>query len=169
MKPAEPIAIRPVTDDPAEVCRLILRALPEWFADEQSVRDYSANTTDLHTIGAFSGERCVGLVSLRNHFDLNVEIDVMAVLPDYHGHGVGRGLVSAALRHSSKLFATYLTVKTVAETRDSTHYEMTRKFYRRTGFKDFETLEDHWGEGLDALLLIQSVQGAITPAKDQTC
>jgi GNAT superfamily N-acetyltransferase len=86
----------------------------------------------------------------------------MGVLRGCQRHGVGRGLVEAAVSHARAGGFRYLTVKTLAPSHPDPGYAATRAFYTAMGFSPLEELPTLWGAGNPALIMIQDVSPEVS-------
>ena len=81
----------------------------------------------------------------------------MGVLVEYHRKGIGRNLVAACEKLCREKKQEYLTVKTLAESRESKSYEKTRQFYLSLGFKPIEIFPTLWDEDNPCLLMVKCI------------
>jgi len=144
---------------PSKVSEGILRTLPKWFGDEQSLTEYAANTETLATFVAESEGVCAFL-SLRPHFDRAWEIDCIAVASHHRRGGVGRQLLGEAERWLKSQGANLLQVKTLAEAHPSSEYAETRRFYIGAGFQPLEVFPALWAPHLPVLLMVKFLEHA---------
>lgn len=74
-----------------------------------------------------------------------VELAVMGVLRKYHRGGIGKTLFEAAKAIAQQEGYLFMQVKTV---RMGVYedYDITNRFYRACGFKEFEVIPELWGE-----------------------
>jgi ribosomal protein S18 acetylase RimI-like enzyme len=100
----------------------------------------------------------VGFLSLNFHNKYTAEIHVMGVLPDFHRKKMGKELVRAAEKYLGKKGYTYLSVKTLSESRPNEEYDQTRNFYYGVGFLPVEEFKTLWGEHNPCLLLIKNLK-----------
>jgi GNAT superfamily N-acetyltransferase len=135
----------PGPGDPAQV-DAILRALPEWFGIEDSIRAYVAEAPSLDTWTAQRDDALLGFVCIKRHFPHAAEILVMGVVPDAHRQGIGASLLDAAESTLAAGGVTVLQVKTLSPSHPDVHYALTRAFYEARGFEPFEDLPTLWGE-----------------------
>ncbi len=157
ISPVISIELRSVSEGQAEICDVVLRALPLWFGIEESIQDYVREAAWLPMIAAYSGNRPVGFVSLKHHTENNLEIFVMGVLPEFHRRGTGRRLIAQAEAYAREKDIKFMTVKTVSSSRPNKEYDQTRKFYLATGFLPLEELKSLWGEDNPCLLMGKSI------------
>lgn len=147
-----------VRDDghwPADVER-ILAALPEWFGMEDSNRNYVAEAAHVPSWAAFDEhDEVVGICLVRRHNDVAAEIDLLAVPPELHRHGIGRRLVDAVADQLQAEGVRLLQVKTFGPSGDSEEYERTRAFYLVLGFLPLEERTDIWEEDNPCLISVK--------------
>ena len=135
----------------------ILRALPEWFGQEDSTLQYIKDADTMPSMLAKDGDDVIGFITLHYRFPESVEMHCLGVLPKYHRLGVGRQLVTAVENHLKKDNIQFLQVKTVSEGRDCEAYAKTRKFYLGVGFTPLEVFPTLWDEANPCLLLVKSL------------
>jgi GNAT superfamily N-acetyltransferase len=138
-------------------CEAVLRALPDWFGIEESIREYVSDVDDLPTFVAADGEHVVGLLALTLHSPQAAEIHVMGVLTGWQRGGVGRALLAAAERWLRERGAAYLTVKTLSATVSDPSYAATRAFYAAMGFVPLMELPRLWGPENPCLLMLKTL------------
>jgi ribosomal protein S18 acetylase RimI-like enzyme len=135
-------------------CEAILRALPEWFGIEESLMGYVRDLTAMETWVADVDGTVAGFLVIRQHNRWSAEIQVMAVAPDAHAQGHGRQLVECAERALRARSVEFLQVKTLSPSRADTHYERTRGFYERMGFRALEET-NVWGDENPCLVMVK--------------
>jgi ribosomal protein S18 acetylase RimI-like enzyme len=135
-------------------CEVILRALPEWFGIEESLVGYVRGLATLETWVAERGGAVVGFLAVKQHSPWAAEIEVMAVTPALRGRGHGRQLVERAERALRGRSVGFLQVKTLSPSRADAHYERTRGFYERLGFRPLEETNE-WGDGNPCLVMVK--------------
>jgi len=155
MKPG--ISIQgPVQAGPARAaCERVLRALPDWFGVEESIVGYIQSAGELPTWLALDGDEPVGFITVKQHFPRSAEVYVMGILEEYHGRGIGRGLVSVVEGWLACQGVEYLQVKTLSASRPDPYYARTRAFYTALGFCPLEELKLFWDEATPCLLLVK--------------
>ncbi|MCA9919395.1 MAG: GNAT family N-acetyltransferase [Anaerolineales bacterium] len=141
----------------SHLCEPILRALPDWFGIEEATRQYVADTAVLPTFLAFHQNQPVGFLTLKQHTPYAAEIHVMAVLPAWHRHGVGRALLAASEAYLREQNVAFLQVKTLSSAHPDVGYGRTRQFYLAMGFRPLEEFLTLWGEANPCLQLIKSL------------
>jgi len=144
-------------EEKSAICNSILRALPDWFGLEASIVDYVKQVASLPFVAAYDGDAAIGFVALKPHTQFASEVYVMGILAEYHRRGIGKQLIAACEGLCRKNKVDFLMVKTLAESRESKHYEKTRHFYLAQGFKPLEVFPTVWGEDNPCLLMIKCV------------
>jgi len=135
----------------------ILRLLPEWFGDEESLVEY-VETVDKHPFfGAFSNEECVGFFSGTIHHKRTADIYVCGLHPKHHRKGIGRELYQTLEQYFVNQGCEYVMVKTLSPLHPDKYYAKTRKFYEAVGFKDFYTNHEMWGKENPCLIMIKNI------------
>ncbi|MCI0331472.1 MAG: GNAT family N-acetyltransferase [candidate division Zixibacteria bacterium] len=149
--------IRPLATGEASACERIMRSLPEWFGIEEAIIAYARAAEKMETYIAEAAGNPIGFVTMNQRSPVAAEIHAMAVRREYHGRGVGRGLVE----HVEKLLIgrsiEYLQVKTLGPSRLDDNYERTRGFYRRLGFQPLEE-NNLWGEVNPCLIMVKHLR-----------
>jgi GNAT superfamily N-acetyltransferase len=134
-----------------------LTALPTWFGIRASVEEYVAAADRSATIVASLGDEDVGFLTLVRHSRYAAEVYVMAVLPEFHRHGIGRAL----LEHAEEMLAAdgveFLQVKTLSPSKADDGYDKTRAFYLAYGFRPLEEFRDLWDADNPALQMIKVI------------
>lgn len=127
------------------ISRKILEALHDWFEVDESREQYIADCTDWLFFAAKEQGKYVGFLCLKETGKETVELAVMGVLKEYHRKGLGRALFEAAKKTATKDGYSFMQVKTVRRGVYA-DYDITNRFYRSLGFKEFEVIEELWGE-----------------------
>jgi GNAT superfamily N-acetyltransferase len=138
----------------------ILRTLPAWFGDEQSLREYAANTGHLHTFLGEAEGKPAAFLSLRKHFHESWEVDCIAVAAPFRNRGLGRAIHSCAESWLIEQGASLLQVKTLAESHPSAEYAESRQFYVRLGYRPLQVFPDLWATHLPVLLMVKELRSA---------
>jgi len=151
-----PAVIRPMRAGEDVACEHVLRALPDWFGIEEAIVGYVRDLQSMETWIAEVDGVLVGFLTIRQHNEYSAEIHVMAVAERSHGRGYGRRLVEHAEQQLRSRSVKFLEVKTLSPCRPNAHYERTRAFYLRMGFKPLE--ESHlWGEANPCLIMVKQL------------
>jgi ribosomal protein S18 acetylase RimI-like enzyme len=140
------------------LCRQLLDALPDWFGIPEAVDEYVFKAERATAVVAIANMLEVGLLTLVRHTVFAAEIDVIAVKPDYHRQGVGRGMIDRAERLLVQDGVEYLQVKTLADTVENEPYARTRAFYTACGFGPLQVFPDLWDPENPALQLVKRLQ-----------
>ncbi len=135
----------------------ILRALPEWFGQEDSTLQYIKDADTMPSMLAKDGDEVIGFITLHYHFHESVEMHCLGVLPKYHRLGIGRQLVTAVENHLKKEGIKFLQVKTISADSSDEAYAKTRKFYIGVGFSPLEVFPTLWDKTNPCLLLVKSL------------
>lgn len=150
--------IRIVEENKDLVVDPILRSLPEWFGIEDFTQAYIKGVKDKPLLVAFDGNRAIGFVSLKKHFEQSYEVYVMGIYPTYHRKGIGKSLVSRAEEYLKEIGADFLQVKTLSEANSDKNYAKTRSFYLSCGFLPVEEFKTLWDEWNPCLLMIKKLK-----------
>ena len=144
----------------AKIVRDILCKLKPWFEDEKAVDDYVENVQDemVKFWGAFSEERCVGFLSVIEHYNRAGEIYVCGVEQKYAGQGIGTKLCKTAEEHLILQDFDYMIVKTLSEKSAYEPYSKTRHFYEKMGFVPLITLNEIWDKDNPCLIMIKNLK-----------
>jgi GNAT superfamily N-acetyltransferase len=151
------LRIRTQAADSGATCRRILATLPTWFGIPASVDDYVATADRSTTVIASLGHEDVGLLTIVRHGRYAAEVYVMAVLPQFHRHGIGRALLSQTETMLAADGVEFLQVKTLAPSKPDEGYEKTRAFYLAYGFRPLEEFRDLWDADNPALQMVKVV------------
>jgi len=135
------------------LCEEILRTLPGWFGIEASLLEYVEKVKGLTLWAAFDGEKAVGFLAFEEHNPYTGEVCVMGVRPEYHRQGAGRLLVERCEEFAREKGMEFLTVKTLAGSREDAGYARTREFYYAMGFRPLEVFPLLWDEANPCLFL----------------
>jgi GNAT superfamily N-acetyltransferase len=141
-----------------EIAASILEALPDWFGIPESTQNYINEGMDKPFFAAFEGDKAVGFLVMKENNQYTAEIYVMGILMDYHRKGIGRALVSEAIRWSAEQGYEYLMVKTLDGSHPDLYYARTRQFYLAMGFRPLECIPEIWGKENPCLILVQSIR-----------
>ena len=110
----------------------ILNRLPAWFGIPESTAEYISGVAKA------------------------AEIYVMGVLPEYHRHGVGRGLFEALEQYARDKGYSYLQVKTVSRGVWES-YDITNDFYTAMGFEELDRLPELWGKENPCQIYVKAI------------
>jgi GNAT superfamily N-acetyltransferase len=145
----------PIETDIRIEVEAVLRSLPMWFGQEDSLQEYVADTFRLPTFTVRDGGRVTGFVTLKQHFEFAWEIHCIAVHAAHRNGGYGTALVERIRIWLLERGARLLQVKTMAESADSPEYDLTRGFYLSQGFLALEYFPDLWTADFPCLQLVK--------------
>jgi len=146
-----------VPDEKSSICNGVLRALPSWFGIESAIVNYVNDIQPMPFYSAFDNEEPVGFVAIKKHNNDTAEVYVMGILREYHRKGIGKKLIALCEDYCDKNKITFLTVKTLDESRASKSYKKTRMFYLSVGFKPLEVFPLLWDESNPCLFMAKSI------------
>ena len=132
-------------DEKRKIARNILESLREWFEVDESREKYIAESGDRIFLAAKEDGKYVGFLCLKETGRETVELSVMGVLKEYHRCGLGRQLFEEAKKIAKEKGYSFFQVKTV-QFGVYEDYDITNRFYRACGFKEFEVIKELWGE-----------------------
>src|SRR5262245_3822625 len=155
MRVRAPVTITELTSGRGELCRQILKSLPDWFGIPESIENYALDVESLPMFVAMNHKSPIGFISLKLHTSAAAEAYVLGVIREWHRQGVGRELFAAAEAAARERGAKYLTVKTIAAEHPSTHYAATRRFYEAIGFDPIEVFPTLWHPSNPCLLMLK--------------
>ena len=156
------VSIRPLREGEHADCERILRSLPDWFGIGDSIVGYVRDIQVMATwVGESDGE-IVGVLTVRRHNEFTSEIEVMGVVEKLHGQGCGRQLVEHVEGILRSRAIEFLSVKTLAPSHPDKHYERTRGFYRRLGFRPLEE-NSLWGGANPCLIMVKHLSCSNAP------
>jgi ribosomal protein S18 acetylase RimI-like enzyme len=147
-------------DDPeskSTICNSVLRSLPEWFGIEGAIRVYVDGVRDLLFLKVLHGGDPVGFCAVRISYGINADLYVLGILKEFHGRGIGTGMIEHIRDHCRSSDIPYMTVKTLSERHPDANYAKTRKFYEKCGFEAFEEFPTFWGESSPCLYMLLRV------------
>jgi len=153
--------------DPASVERL-LRALPDWFGIEESLREYvrDADVKPTYLAVADTTSDVLGALLVTRHNPNSAEIHLLAVDPQHHRRGVGRALVEAVETDLASDRVRLLQVKTRGPSDPYEPYDRTLAFYLAMDFIPLEELIGFW-PGDPCLILVKPLTAAEEGARPQ--
>jgi GNAT superfamily N-acetyltransferase len=136
-------------------CELVLRSLPMWFGQEDSLLEYARGTSHLPAFVSTEANTVNGFVTLQQHFPQSFEIVCVAVHAASRGRGIGRVLLEHASAWACAQGGQFLQVKTVAASHPSPEYAQTRAFYESVGFAPIEVFPTLWSAKHPCLQLVK--------------
>ncbi len=129
----------------AEISRLILEALPDWFGIPEAREEYIKESKEQFFFASFDKETPTGFLCLKETGNATVELAVMGVRKEYHRQGIGRDLFLAAKKCAVDRGYSFLQVKTV-QMGYYKDYDDTNRFYQSLGFQELEVFPTLWGK-----------------------
>lgn len=139
------------------ISRKILEALDEWFEVEDSRERYIRECADWLFFAAQENNENVGFLCLKETGKETVELAVMGVLRPYHRQGLGRAMFEQAKKEAIDKGYQFMQVKTV-KAGVYEEYDITNLFYRSLGFKEFEVIDEIWGEDNPCQIYVMSLR-----------
>lgn len=139
------------------IARKILEALHDWFEVDESREKYIADCVNWIFLAAKEDDDYVGFLCLKETGDATVELAVMGVLKEYHRNGLGRKLFEAAKTIAGEEGYSFMQVKTV-KMGVYEDYDITNRFYKACGFKEFEVIKEIWGEENPCQIYVMSLR-----------
>ena len=153
------VELRKIDGGAGAICGQILATLPSWFGLDEANRRYSETAQRSPVILAEADREPIGLLVLVRHSPQAAEIDLVAVRPEWHRHGIGRRLIAHAERSLIDQGVEYLQVKTLSDRHPDPGYRSTRAFYQACGFVTLEEMPTLWGPFNPALQLVKALPG----------
>ena len=144
-------------DEKECICREILKSLPDWFENPESIEEYALGCRELPVwVDADSG-KARGFIAFKPTSSCAGEIYVMGVSGEHHRKGLGRELFGALFRYVKDKGFRFLTVKTVQMGRYP-DYDRTNLFYQSLGFQELECFPTLWDEQNPCQVYIMDVK-----------
>jgi rhodanese-related sulfurtransferase/GNAT superfamily N-acetyltransferase len=149
--------VRPLTPADAERCDAILASLPDWFGNEQGIRECADAVRTQPGYASVAGDgEVAGFLTVTRPRAAVAEISWMAVHADHRGAGHGRALIEALVADLHDDGTRFLVVKTLSDRDPDAGYAATRAFYLAMGFTPLVDL-DIWGPENPALMLVRTI------------
>ena len=140
----------------ASSCDTIIASLPEWFGDEEGLRQCAAAVREQPGFVVERDGQVVAFLTVARPRPHTAEISWMAVHADHRGAGHGRALIDALVADLYAGDVRFLAVKTLSDRHPDLSYAETRAFYEAMGFTPLMDL-DIWGPESPAMLLVRSL------------
>lgn len=125
------------------IAREILSQLPEWFGIPENTQEYISNCMDMPFWVEKENDIIKGFIALKETSPYTVELFVIGVLKDYQNTGIGKMLFNAFYEYAKENNYEFIQVKTVKQGVYDI-YDITNKFYKKLGFKEFECFPTLW-------------------------
>jgi GNAT superfamily N-acetyltransferase len=153
MRPAfDIVEIRSAKGD---LCRRLLKSLPEWFGIPEAIENYSTEVEFLPVLAAVNDGIEIGFIALKFQTAVAADAYVLGVAKEWHRRGVGKALFAAAEKLSLARGAKFMTVKTIASSHPDPNYARTRLFYEAIGFEPLEVFPSLWGSHNPCLMMLK--------------
>ncbi len=149
------VRILPPATGLSGVCEPILRSAPKWFGIEEAIVAYAQATESIPTIMAMHGDEAIGFMTIEQHYPSSAELHVLCIRPEWHRKGIGRALLEASEKHTRRIGARFLQVKTLSPRRECSYYTQTRLWYEAMDFTPLTELLTLWDENTPCLQLIK--------------
>ena len=141
----------------AAACDAIVRGLPDWFANEDGLREQAELVRTGDGLVVVEDGAVVGFLTYARLNARTAEVTWMAVRADRRRRGIGAVMIEELTARLSREGMRMLVVKTLSDREDpGTEYAQTRAFYLRCGFVPVAEL-DIWGPENPCQLLSKPV------------
>jgi ribosomal protein S18 acetylase RimI-like enzyme len=140
-----------------EICFDIINQLPEWFGISDANKAYAKQVQSEDFLAMTVNEKAIGFISVKKHNEKSAEITVMGILEAFHANGFGRILVNEMAARMKNEGVQFMTVKTLADTRECPSYEKTRRFYNSMGFVELEIINEIWGDDNPCAYMVKAL------------
>ena len=118
-----------------EIQQNLTSRLTEWFGDADSNRHYAKQAEILTGYVARLDGAVRGMLLLKTHSPISIEIYWLGVEPNCHRAGLGRALVEAACKAAQAEGVKFVFVSTLHPSDSYEPYQRTRQFYETMGFR----------------------------------
>lgn len=148
--------IRDLRPTDADACDAIIAGLPDWFANEDGLRECAQAVRTQPGLVSERADRLAGFLTY-NADAHAAEITWMAVESALRRTGIGAGLIDGLVARLRETGVDRLLVKTLSDREDpGPAYAQTRAFYLAVGFVPEAEL-DIWGPENPAQLLAKTL------------
>jgi GNAT superfamily N-acetyltransferase len=149
-------------EDGVEACLAVAHGVDEGF-NEQGLATMADDLPGQRTLLALDDDEVVGFASVAATGERVRELAWLAVTQSRQRAGIGRRLVEALVEDCRESGVELLSVKTLAGTVESAHYDGVRQFYRDLGFRHVETIDPYppWGEGNPCAIYVRPLGRAV--------
>lgn len=118
-----------------EIQQNLTSLLPEWFGDADSNLLYAKQAEILTGYVARLEGDVRGMLLLKAHSPISIEIYWLGVEPNCHRAGLGRALVDSACEAAKAEGVKFVFVSTLHPSDSYEPYRRTRQFYEAMGFR----------------------------------
>ena len=140
-----------------EICRNVLRDLPEWFGIEEATEYYINAVTKYPFIAVYIDNEAIGFYSLREENSDTLDMYVLGIKKKYHHQGIGTKLQSYVEEYAKTKGYKYLMVLTLSSSHKDLNYKLTRDFYHKYGFVDIFESNKIWDESNPTQIMIKKI------------
>jgi N-acetylglutamate synthase-like GNAT family acetyltransferase len=127
--------IRKATEKDSYESLKIVKGLDKWFT-ENDVKSMPIDFKVNNIVTAVDKNKVLGFLCYSS-WEGAMKINWLAVKPEYHGNGVGTFLIDWLEKRARQLNSEYLLVETISDRYKNKHYDKTREFYYKQGFRKF--------------------------------
>jgi GNAT superfamily N-acetyltransferase len=138
--------------------REVLENLPQWFGIPEATVEYVNTSASLPFVRVDLYDKPIGFCAIKVNFDLNADLYVLGILPEFHRKGIGRLMLDFVCDYCRKTDIPYMTVKTLGEKHPDPNYRKTREFYLSYGFKPFEDFPNLWDPANPCLYMLKPLK-----------
>lgn len=150
--------IRPLNASDADACDAIVAGLPEWFGNEDGIRECAEAVRTSEGLVADDGQGPVAFLTYERRYPSTAEITWMAVGDGRRDQGLGTALLDELAERLRGDGVRLLLAKTLSDREDpGPAYAATRAFYLARGFVPVMELE-LWGPENPCQLLAKPLQ-----------
>jgi GNAT superfamily N-acetyltransferase len=141
----------------AEACDDIVRGLPEWFGNEEGLKQQAQLVRTSAGMVCVEDGEIVGFLTYVRIYPRTAEVTWMAVRSDRRRRGIGTTLLGELTPMLTRDGARMLVVKTLSDREEpGPEYAETRSFYLARGFVPVAEL-DIWGAENPCQLLVMAL------------
>lgn len=139
------------------ICKEILEQLPEWFSKKDGITQYAKESRTSHLWADVENEKTVGFIVMKETSPYTVEINVMGVIKEYQRKGIGAELFKSFYEFAKNNNYEFIQVKTVKSGKYAS-YDITNSFYKKLGFREFESFDNLWDKNNPCQIYIMSIR-----------
>lgn len=139
----------------ANIVKVILDQLPEWFSIGDANIQYAKDAKDQHVYIGCLESKPIAFMNFKKTSEDSIELACAGVLKEFHRYGLGTRIFNTAMKDLNDNY-TFIQVKTVAPGYYP-EYDKTNDFYKSLGFKKLEVIPEIWNEENPCLILIKYI------------
>ena len=140
-----------------EICRDVLKDLPEWFGIEEATAHYIEEVAKYPFIAVYIANEAIGFYSLREENKDTLDMYVLGIKKKYHNQGIGTKLQDYVLEYAKARGYKYLMVLTLSSSHKDLNYQLTRNFYHKYGFIDIFESDKIWDKSNPTQIMIKTI------------